>query len=104
MLDRHIRPYMRSYVQRFLDRVSVEELIEIRERDEDVYPLWLSTLSEDNERSRTPPWVAYLFQDHLKSVMKETILELSPAHYRVFDANPSWSNRQLDGMFFSVFK
>lgn len=86
--------YIRPYLEKFCSKVTVDELCQIVERGEDVYPVWLKDFSDEEK----PPWFAYFAGDAIKEEVKEVLAEISPEHFRVFDLNPGWANRQLDGL------
>ena len=90
MLGRFIRPYL----ERFCNAVSVEELVSMVDKGEDVYPEWIKQFG-DSER---PPAFAVFFRGDIISEVRKQMAEVSPQHFRVFEANPSWAERQLDGL------
>lgn len=92
--------YIKPYLAKFCSRVSVDELCQIIETGKDVYLIWL----EDFSDSEKPPGFAYLFEDVLKEQTKKVLAEISPEHFRMFDANPVWADRQLDGLIEELFK
>lgn len=96
MLESYIRPYL----EKFCSRVTVDELCHIIERGEDVYPVWLEDFSDEEK----PPWFAYFLEAQIKAEIKEILRETSPEHFRVFDLNPGWANRQLDGLLEELFR
>lgn len=91
--------YIRPYLERFCSKVTVAELCQIVEKGEDVYPIWL----EEFASGEKPPGFAYLFRNAIKEEVKRILAELSPQHFRIFDANPSWTARQLDGLLAELF-
>jgi hypothetical protein len=70
------------------------------ERGEDVYPLWLREFSTGEK----PPKIARLFEGEIRKEVKNVLAEVSPEHFRVFNANSAWSERQLDGLFEELFR
>lgn len=91
--------YIRPYLRKFCSKVNVDQLCQIVEKNEDVYPIWLEEFSDDEK----PPGFAYLFEDVIREEVKKILAELSPEHFRVFDANPNWAERQLDGLLEELF-
>jgi len=91
--------YIRPYVERFCQGVSIDHLVQMAENREDVYHIWLDQFSSGEK----PPRIAGLFREQIKDEMKRVMAEVCPEYYRVFDANPSWAERQLDGLFVELF-
>lgn len=91
--------YIRPVLEKFCSKVSVEDLCQIIEKGQDVYPIWLEQFSDDEK----PPEFAYIFEDVIKAETKRIMAEISPEHFRAFDANPTWGNRQLDGLMEELF-
>lgn len=96
MLELYIRPYL----EKFCSKVTVDELCQIVERGQDVYPLWLKDFSDEEK----PPWFASFLGAVIKGEVKEVLAEISPEHFRVFEVNPGWANRQLDGLLEELFR
>jgi len=95
VIEEQIRPHLESFCR----RVSVEDLLQVIERGEDVYAMWL----QDFSAREKPPKIAALFEGEIRKEVKNVLAEVSPEHFRVFDANPAWSERQLDGLFDELF-
>jgi len=95
VLEEQIRPHLET----FCARVSVEDLCHIIEKEEDVYPLWL----EEFSTGETRPKIAVLFEGEIRKEVKKVLAEACPEHFRLFAANPAWSERQLDGLFGELF-
>ena len=96
MIEEQIRPHLES----FCAQVSVDDLCQAIEKGEDVYPLWL----QDFSTGEKPPKIAALFEGEIREEVKNVLAEVSPEHFRLFDANPAWSERQLDGLFEELFR
>lgn len=86
--------YITPYVMKFCSKVSVGQLCELITNGKDAYQSWLEEFSDGNKL----PELAYLFQDMLKDEVKIVMAQVSPEHARVCDANPAWTDRQLDGL------
>lgn len=86
--------YIKPYLERFCSKVSVEQLCELIASGQDVYQSWIEEFS-DGDR---PPEIAYLFEDKIKHELKTVMAEVSPGHALLFEANPAWTERQLDGL------
>lgn len=87
--------YIRPYIENFCQKISLEDLCRIIESGKDIYPIWVRDFSNGSEK---PPEFAYIFEDVIKAETKRIMAEISPDHFRAFDANPTWGNRQLDGL------
>ncbi len=91
--------YIRPYVERFCQGVSIDHLARMAENGEDVYHSWLERFCSREK----PPRIAGLFREQIKGEMKSVMAEVCPEYYRVFDGNPTWAERQLDGLFVELF-
>lgn len=93
-------PYIKPYLVKFCSKVSVDELCELIINGKDVYQIWLEEFSDGDK----PPEFASLFEDTIKNEVKVVMAQVSPEHARVFDANPAWTERQLDGLMNELFE
>lgn len=94
-----IEQFMKPHLENFCQQVSLDDLVRAVEEDEDVYPIWVDQFSE----GQRPPRIAILFQGEIRRQVKQLLAETCPEHFSVFDANPTWSERQLDGLFEKLF-
>ncbi|MBA7608580.1 hypothetical protein ES703_15758 [subsurface metagenome] len=92
--------YIKPYMEKFCSKVTLDELCHMIEQGQDVYPLWL----EDFSNEEKPPWFAYFLEAQIKAEVREVLAEISPEHFRVFDLNPAWANRQLEGLLEELFR
>lgn len=93
-------PYIKPYLVKFCSRVSVDELCELIINGQDVYQIWLEEFSDGDK----PPEFAHLLQDTIKNEVRIVMAQVSPEHARLLDANPAWTERQLDGLLNELFK
>lgn len=93
--------YIKPYLVKFCSKVSVDELCELIIDGKDVYQTWLEEFS-NGDKPKIPE-IAYLFQGAIKSEVKAAMAQVSPEHARVFEANPAWTERQLDGLLNELF-
>jgi len=92
--------YITPYVMKFCSKVSVDQLCELITNGKDAYQSWLEEFSDGNKL----PELACLFQDMLKDEVKIVMAQVSPEHARLCEANPAWTERQLDGLLNELFK
>jgi hypothetical protein len=88
--------YIKPYLEKFCSKVSVEELCELILNGQDVYQIWIKEFS-DGDKPKIPE-IASLLEGTIKGEVKTVMAQVSPKHARVFEANPSWTERQLNGL------
>lgn len=94
--------FIRPYLVKFCAKVTVEQLCEAIIKGKDVYKSWIEEFS-DGDKPEIPE-IASLLQGMIKNEVKTVMAQVSPEHARVFEANPSWTERQLDGLLNELFK
>jgi hypothetical protein len=93
--------YINPYLVKFCSKVSVDELCKLIIEGKDVYQTWVEEFS-DGDKPKIPEF-ACLLRDTIKNEVKVALAQVSPGHARVFEANPDWTGRQLDGLLDALF-
>jgi len=88
--------YIKPYLVKFCAKVSVEELCELIINSKDVYETWLEQFS-NGDKPKIPE-IASLLEGQIKREVKAVMAQVSPEHARLFEANPSWTEKQLNGL------